>query len=134
MFDGQNYIWLFLAKALEVQVLDVLPERHLPRLLVVVVQPAELPGVHSQLASHLDLGVRQVVALTRIEQGLVRLIAIIEERSGAGGDDENIYLLPDPLLVPLTGNLSDWPKKLGGPGNWLRFTVNRKVQDGLVRQ
>lgn len=66
------------------------------------------------------------------EQGLVRLIAIIEERSGAGGDDENIYLLTDPLLVPLTGNLSDWPKNLGGPGNWLRFTVNRKVQDGLV--
>ena len=34
------------------------------------------------------------------EQGLVGLIEIIEERSGAEGDDDNIYLLTDPLLVP----------------------------------
>jgi len=29
VLDGQNYIWSFLAAPLEVEVLDVLPERHL---------------------------------------------------------------------------------------------------------
>ena len=46
--DGQNYIWSFLAEPLEVEVLEVLPERQLPQLLVVVVQPAELLRAHPQ--------------------------------------------------------------------------------------
>lgn len=66
------------------------------------------------------------------EQGLVRLIEIIEERSGAEGDDDNIYLLTDPLLVPLTGNLSSWPKDTEDPGNWLRLTLSKREQDGFV--
>lgn len=66
------------------------------------------------------------------EQGLVRLIEIIEERSGAEGDDDNIYLLTDPLLVPLTGNLSNWPKDTEDPGNWLRLTLSKREQDGFV--
>jgi signal transduction histidine kinase len=66
------------------------------------------------------------------EQGLARLIEIIEERSGAEGDDDNIYLLTDPLLVPLTGNLSNWPKDTEDPGNWLRLTLSKREQDGFV--
>ena len=66
------------------------------------------------------------------EQGLARLIEIIEERSGAEADDDNIYLLTDPLLVPLTGNLSNWPKDTEDPGNWLRLTLSKREQDGFV--
>ena len=66
------------------------------------------------------------------EQGLVRLIEIIEERSGAEGDDDNIYLLTDPGLVPLTGNLSNWPKNTEDSGDWLRLTFSKREQDGLV--
>jgi len=66
------------------------------------------------------------------EQGLARLIEIIEERSGAAGDDDHVYLLTDPLLVPLTGNLSNWPKETEDPGNWLRLTLSKREQDGLV--
>jgi hypothetical protein len=77
VLDGQNYIWSFLAEPLEVEVLDVLPERHLLRLLVVVVQPAELLRVHPQLASHLDLGVRQVAAPTRVYPSLHLLVRLL---------------------------------------------------------
>lgn len=66
------------------------------------------------------------------EQGLVRLIEIIEERSGAEGDDDNIYLLTDRRLVPLTGNLRNWPKNTEDSGDWLRLTFNKREQDGLV--
>ena len=66
------------------------------------------------------------------EQGLVRLIEIIEERSGAEGDDDNVYLLTDPVLVPLTGNLTNWPKNTEDPGNWLRLTLSKREQDGFV--
>ncbi len=38
------------------------------------------------------------------EQGLVRLIAIIEERSGAGGDDENIVI----AHLGSSGRLHGW--------------------------
>src|SRR5208337_5500786 len=46
---------------LEVQFLDELREREFPRLLLVVVELAEFLGVHSQLARHLKVHVRQVM-------------------------------------------------------------------------
>jgi len=56
--DGWNHIRSFLAELFEVEMLDVLWERHLPWLLIVVVQLAELLGIYPQLAGHLDLDVK----------------------------------------------------------------------------
>jgi len=56
--DRRNLFRSFLSETLEVEVLDVLPERHLPRLLIVVVQLAELFGIHPELAGHLNMGMR----------------------------------------------------------------------------
>ncbi len=56
--DGWNHIRSFHAELFEVEMLDVLWERHLPWLLIVVAQLAELLGIYDQLAGHLDLDVR----------------------------------------------------------------------------
>ena len=56
LFDTQDDVWSVLPKPLGVEVLDELGERHLPGLLTVIVQLAELLRVHSQLAGHLDVG------------------------------------------------------------------------------
>ena len=66
------------------------------------------------------------------EQGLGRLIEVIEERSSVEGDNDNIYLLTDPRLVPLTGNLNDWPEDAKGPGEWLQLTFSKREQEGLI--
>src|SRR6266852_1043844 len=50
------------AKPPQVQVLDQLRQRRLPRLLVVVVELPELPRVHPELPSHLHVRVQQVEA------------------------------------------------------------------------
>src|SRR4030067_1067037 len=57
--------------------LVVRPQRHLPRFLPVVVELAELLRIHPKLASHLDVGMRQVMALPRVDPRLhlpVRLL------------------------------------------------------------
>lgn len=53
-----NDVWMLLPKTLGVEMLDILPERHLPRFLAVVVQFAKRFGIHPQFAGHLDLGMR----------------------------------------------------------------------------
>jgi len=59
-----------LAEALAVQVLDERRQRRLPGFLTVVVELAELVGVHTQLARHLDLYVREMMTLARVDPGL----------------------------------------------------------------
>ena len=49
-------VGIFFPESLEVELPDELASRHLPWFLVVVVQFAELFGIHSQFAGHLDLG------------------------------------------------------------------------------
>jgi hypothetical protein len=44
--------------------------RELPGLLVVVVQLAELPGIHAELVRHLNMSVWQFVALARVDPRL----------------------------------------------------------------
>src|SRR3990170_3758134 len=70
IFDGQNGAGARPADPFEVEMLDVLPQRHLPRFLPVVVELAELLRVHPELASHLDLSMRKVVALPRLDPRL----------------------------------------------------------------
>src|SRR5271169_750188 len=59
-----------LAEPLEVEIFDEYGQGNLPRFLLVVVDLAELPRVHPQFPSHLDVGMRQVVASASIDPGL----------------------------------------------------------------
>ena len=65
LLNGRNVIRRRLSEPFQVEVLDVLSQRHFPRFLLMIVQLAELDRVHTQLPSHLDLGVGEVMALSR---------------------------------------------------------------------
>ena len=59
-------------------------------------------------------------------RGIRRLIAVVEERSGAYGDPDSVYLLADPGLRPLAGNLSAWPREArGSEGGWVEIAARR---------
>ena len=67
LLDRRNIIRRGLSETFQVQVLDIVSERHLPGFLLMIVQLAELHRVHTQLARHLHLGVGEVMALSRID-------------------------------------------------------------------
>ena len=77
LLDGQHDIWAFLAEPLAVEMLNILREWHLPRLLVVVVHLAELGRIHSQLARHLDLGMGKTMPLASVYPGLQLLARLL---------------------------------------------------------
>src|SRR5437016_11078016 len=54
------------AEPLAVEFFDELRQRRFPGFLLVIVNFAQLRRLHSQLAGHLRLGVRQVMALPRL--------------------------------------------------------------------
>jgi hypothetical protein len=56
---------------LEVQLLDKLGQRQLPGFLLRVGKAAELLGIQPQLSGHLDVGIRKMVALARIDPALI---------------------------------------------------------------
>jgi hypothetical protein len=66
-----------LAEPLEVELFDELRQGQLPRFLLVVIDLAQLRRVHPQFASHVDLGVRQMVTLSRLDPRLHRLILLL---------------------------------------------------------
>ena len=80
LLDRQNGFWGRLAEPFGVKLFDKLRQGQLPRLLLVVIDLAQLRRVHPQFAGHLDLGVRQMVALSRLDpclhllSGLLRLL------------------------------------------------------------
>lgn len=57
-------------------------------------------------------------------RGLGRLIAAIEERSGDYGDPDSAYLLVDPELRRLAGNMSAWPREATVKGDWVSISVS----------
>ena len=67
LLNGRNVIRGRPSEPFQVVVLDVVSQRHLPRFLLMIVQLAELDRVHTQLASHLHLGVGEVMALSRVD-------------------------------------------------------------------
>jgi len=70
------------------------------------------------------------------EHGLAGLIDIIEERVEAArhtrtNADDTLYLITDPLLHPLAGNLEKWPSA-GERGNgWIGFPV-QEIRNGAT--
>jgi len=55
--------------------------------------------------------------------GLPGAIETINERVGRAGDERAIYLLADPRLIPIAGNLDAWPLTIGHRGGWHRITL-----------
>ena len=59
-------------------------------------------------------------------RGIRRLIAVIEERSGAYGDPDGVYLLIGPAFRPLAGNLGAWPREARARGSgWVDVAARR---------
>lgn len=50
--------------------------------------------------------------------GLPGAIQTVKERVGRAGDDHAIYLLTDPTLTPIAGNLDGWPLGIGRQQGW----------------
>lgn len=50
--------------------------------------------------------------------GLPGAVQTINERVGRAGDDHAIYLLTDPTLTPVAGNLNAWPLEIGRIRGW----------------
>src|SRR3546814_18767263 len=60
------------------------------------------------------------------DEGLVRLMEVIHERSGPRGVAENVYLLTGPGFQPLAGNLTNWPAAVSEQAGWLEVTLARR--------
>jgi signal transduction histidine kinase len=59
-------------------------------------------------------------------RGLNGLVGVLRERSGEGGDPEAVYLLTDPRLLPIAGNLSQWPVGAEVRDDWIDFARVRE--------
>lgn len=59
------------------------------------------------------------------DEGLSRLIEVIRQRSGRGENQENVYLLTDPLRRPLAGNLEAWPAAPENAEGWAEVELHR---------
>ena len=57
--------------------------------------------------------------------GLSGAIATINERISRSADEHTIYLLTDPDLNPIAGNLDAWPIEVGRPPGWYQVELVR---------
>jgi len=67
LFDREYRIRALFPEALVIKLLDELGERQLPQLLFVIVELAELLGIHAELARHLDLCMGEPMALACLD-------------------------------------------------------------------
>jgi signal transduction histidine kinase len=65
------------------------------------------------------------------ERGLAGLVEVIRERADERGD--SVYLLADPALGPLAGNLTAWPPSATAPSEWVSLDLVRRDGSGPVR-
>src|SRR3546814_7357085 len=68
------------------------------------------------------------------DEGLVRLMEVIHERSGPRGVAANVYLLTGPNYQPLAGNLANWPAAASAQEGWLEVTLARSDDPSGVPQ
>jgi signal transduction histidine kinase len=67
-----------------------------------------------------------------VEGGLPALIVTIEDRLAGNIDDDAIYLLVDPMMNRVAGNLTRWPSVLSDSGGWHDLLVNRAGMNSLA--
>lgn len=56
--------------------------------------------------------------------GLEALAAVIRERVQGGASTGDVYLLADPALRPIAGNIATWPEQRAATEPWLEFDVS----------
>jgi signal transduction histidine kinase len=54
-------------------------------------------------------------------RGLPGLVEVIRERVAKDPEGRSVYLLVDPSLRPLAGNMAYWPEQLNRRGQWVNF-------------
>jgi len=59
------------------------------------------------------------------EGGVAALVLAIEDRLAGNVDDDAIYLLVDPRMQPVAGNLSRWPAAVQRTDGWYELQVQR---------
>jgi signal transduction histidine kinase len=61
--------------------------------------------------------------------GLLGALETVEDRVRAEGDEHAIYLLANPALQPVAGNLAAWPAQIGTAPGWYELDL---VRDGKL--
>ena len=61
------------------------------------------------------------------------LIAGIQQRLAAKGFAERVYLVVDPSLTPLAGNLKAWPSTVAAAGGWAEFRAAEPLRNTSSR-
>ncbi len=61
------------------------------------------------------------------------LIARIQQRLADKGFAESVYLLVDPSLTPLAGNLKAWPSTVAAAGGWTEFRAAEPLRNAAGR-
>lgn len=64
------------------------------------------------------------------EEGINGLQVAVSQRSAPGSDPENVYLLADQSLRPVSGNLRNWPEEAVPDGSWRQLQLYRRDQEG----
>jgi hypothetical protein len=87
--------------------------------------------VEAQAEETIDAEIRGLAEQYR-EHGLAGLVEIIDQRIAAAQRtpthvDDTIYLITDPLLHKLAGNLETWPQTVERGSGWVSFPVTEKV-------
>ena len=81
--------------------------------------------IDSQTSDTIEAEVRGLAEQYRA-RGIRQLVAVIGERSGPYGDPDSVYLLADPGLRKLAGNLSAWPREAAGAeAGWVEIAATR---------
>ena len=61
------------------------------------------------------------------------LIALIQERIADGSFADNVYILADPSLVTLAGNLKIWPSTATAAEGWIEFRAPEPLPNATNR-
>jgi signal transduction histidine kinase len=65
-------------------------------------------------------------------RGLPGLVQTIEQRIKQRGNEDHVYLLTDPGLMPLAGNLESWPLQVGETSDWLALSFTKMDEEELL--
>jgi signal transduction histidine kinase len=68
-----------------------------------------------------------------IDAGLPGLVLTIEDRLAQNVDDDTLYLLVDPSMNKIAGNLEHWPSYVEEPGTGYELLVSRAGTKSLAR-
>ena len=65
------------------------------------------------------------------QRGLTGLVAVVQARSAAPRGN-SLYLITDPALAPVVGNLDNWPSNRDIRPSWITFSVESPAHNGEI--